>query len=239
MISSDDLSMIENYNRIQIVSEKAFHDFKNILATISGIAQLTMMKTLPEDVRSNLYSINQATFELRDSIQRYYDFTLDYNNQRLSACLIYESISTVLNIVKYKFDIQKMIKKAINLNFEINSNSRVLCNEYELRQCFLNIIMNALESMERDGGNLYIGVTEDSKCTYVEIIDSGTGISQENLDRLFQETFTTKVKGTGLGLKIAKNTIEKFGGNIQITSQQGIGTKVKISLPLYKECNKG
>lgn len=89
--------------------------------------------------------------------------------------------------------------------------------------------------MEENGGSLSIRLYEVDNWVFIEIEDTGIGISPENLEKIFKVEFTTKVKGTGLGLKIAKRSIEKFNGNIELTSELGVGTRVLISFPRYSE----
>ena len=97
--------------------------------------------------------------------------------------------------------------------------------------------MNALDAMEDDSQailrvNIYND--ENNRNVIIEIIDTGIGISEENMKRMFNEQFTTKKNGTGLGLRIAKNAIESIGGSLYISSKLNIGTKVTVRLPIYK-----
>lgn len=72
---NEDLADIESYNGMVDLSEEIFHDFKNILATISGLAQLSMITTQSNEVRDYLTHINQATFDFRDTLDKYYRYT--------------------------------------------------------------------------------------------------------------------------------------------------------------------
>jgi signal transduction histidine kinase len=100
----------------------------------------------------------------------------------------------------------------------------------QLYRAFLNIFINASQSMD-NGGRIDIHAREDKEGFYIEIADTGCGISQENLNRIFNPFFTTKDKGTGLGLSIVRKIIEGHKGTIAIQSQEGKGTKVEILLP--------
>lgn len=233
--NDNELAMIERYNVMLNISEIIFHDFKNILATISGLAQLSMLNTQSEEVIQNLNNITKATYDLGDALNRYYLLTHGLNKESYSICKLHSIISDAINLLYFKFEILNSLNQKVNLVFNINSNAKIYCNEYEMKQCFLNLIMNSLEAMEETRGTLHIDIYSDEDNVYVDIIDSGTGISKENMDRLFNSTFTTKEKGTGLGLKIARNSIMKFGGMLDISSELGIGTMINISLPIYKE----
>ncbi len=106
----------------------------------------------------------------------------------------------------------------------------------EFKRVLLNLINNAFEAMH-EGGTLTISAFEledESRGRYAElrIRDTGRGISSDIAERLFEPYFTTRNSGTGLGLAICKKTIEGYGGQISIESEEGRGTTVILSLPL-------
>jgi signal transduction histidine kinase len=109
-----------------------------------------------------------------------------------------------------------------------------------LGQAISNIVINAIQAMAQ-GGELYVKVMEDleSKKAIVEIRDTGTGISQENIDRLFEPYFTTKPDGIGLGLAITRRIIEEHNGEIKINSIEGQGATFSIFLPLVDILHEG
>jgi two-component system NtrC family sensor kinase len=102
----------------------------------------------------------------------------------------------------------------------------------QLQQVFLNIINNAFAAVE-DHGRIEIGVKEvDAGTLAVWIADNGVGISEEHLSRIFDPFFTTKKgAGTGLGLSITYGIVQKLGGDIQVQSEVGEGTRFTVTLP--------
>ncbi len=104
----------------------------------------------------------------------------------------------------------------------------------KLGQAISNIVINGIQAM-LDGGELFIRVSEDTDNdkAVIEISDTGIGISQENLDRLFEPYFTTKPDGTGLGLAITNKIAEAHGGEMKVNSEEGQGATFSIILPLY------
>ena len=115
----------------------------------------------------------------------------------------------------------------------IHSMSKIYCNEYKMKQAILNILMNAIDAMEDIGGILEVKLFELGDRVRLEIIDTGTGISKDNLDKIFHANFTTKgIKGTVLGLKISKTIFEEYGGRIEVRSQVGKGTRFIVHLPI-------
>jgi len=103
-----------------------------------------------------------------------------------------------------------------------------------LTQCFLNLFLNALQAM-KSGGRLTVsssaGVNEN---VAIDIKDNGSGISAEDLSKIFDPYFTTKPKGTGLGLAIVHKIIEAHQGQIKVRRALGQGTVFSITLPLTK-----
>ncbi|UCE55454.1 MAG: sensor histidine kinase [Desulfobacterales bacterium] len=104
----------------------------------------------------------------------------------------------------------------------------------ELQQVFFNIINNAIDAMEKNGGQLKISSRRKDNYIVVEISDTGTGIPEANLSRIFDPFFTTKPigKGTGLGLSICYGIIDKMGGKIRCKSSVDVGTTFWVSIPI-------
>jgi len=111
----------------------------------------------------------------------------------------------------------------------------VKASKNQLRQVFLNMVANARDAMP-GGGTLSVVTGGDNAKVYVEVTDTGTGIREEHLDKIFDSFFTTKgeVKGVGLGLSVCYGFIEDHGGDIEVKSRVGEGTTFTISLPVHK-----
>ena len=105
-----------------------------------------------------------------------------------------------------------------------------------LGQAFLNLMLNALQSMP-DGGTLRIGIDRERAAALegpsvtITFADMGCGMSQEVMSRMFEPFFTTREKGTGLGLSVAARIVEGHGGRIEVTSEQGVGSTFELHLP--------
>jgi signal transduction histidine kinase len=105
----------------------------------------------------------------------------------------------------------------------------------QLRQLFLNLLTNASDAMPR-GGKLTVRVTSEGSAegtVAIDFTDSGEGITPENMEKIWEAFYTTKPegKGTGLGLAICRRIVEEHGGTIDIRSEMGQGTTVRIVLP--------
>ena len=106
----------------------------------------------------------------------------------------------------------------------------VVCNADQLRQVFLNLVLNAVEAMP-DGGTLTVRTETRPTLAIVEIRDTGVGIPDEIRPRLFEPFFTNKPSGTGLGLSISAHIVTQHGGQIEVESSEGEGSTFRIALP--------
>jgi two-component system NtrC family sensor kinase len=99
-----------------------------------------------------------------------------------------------------------------------------------MKQVFTNLIQNALHATKEEE-KIELMVSSQPDCYEIEIKDFGKGISAENLNQVFEPYFTTRRKGTGLGLAVVRQIIENHRGVIAIASKEKIGTTVKVTLP--------
>lgn len=114
------------------------------------------------------------------------------------------------------------------------ATSLISCEEYQIKQVFINIIKNGMEAMP-SGGILTIAVVENDQNVLIRVSDQGDGIPEELLPRLGELFYSTKETGTGLGLLVSSKIIRDYGGSLDITSELGEGTTVVISLPCSRE----
>ena len=108
---------------------------------------------------------------------------------------------------------------------------KVFCDPGKIQQAFINIITNAVQAMN-NSGELEITTILDENEVRISFKDSGIGIPKENMSRLFEPLFSTKVSGIGLGLVITKEIVEQYKGQIQVSSTEGSGTTFTIRLPV-------
>jgi len=103
----------------------------------------------------------------------------------------------------------------------------------QLQQVLVNLIKNAAQAMTT-GGTLTLQTGETSDDVWVSVADTGGGIPQEQINRIFEPFYTTKKKGTGLGLMIVQRIVRAHNGRIELDSQVGRGTTFRIWLPLHE-----
>jgi len=141
-------------------------------------------------------------------------------------------LSITLSLVEKDF-----FAKDIKLTKKLEQRPAIRANMDEIKQVFLNLILNATQAMP-NGGRLEIAtsVTENQRVR-IKIADSGIGIRQRHLSKIFDPFFTTKApgEGTGIGLTLVHAIIERSGGTIQVESQDGKGTTFIIEFPVLEE----
>jgi two-component system NtrC family sensor kinase len=154
---------------------------------------------------------------------------LDFARQRpltLKLIDVNLALEESLSVAANQMSIQQ-----VKLEKQFSQGAVVQADLGQLRQAFLNVVMNAIEAMPKGGAlKIYSRVLEDHT-VQVEVADSGGGIPQEILGKIFDPFFTTKEKGTGLGLSVTYGIIQRHGGKLEVKSEVGVGTRVVISLP--------
>jgi two-component system sensor histidine kinase HydH len=124
-------------------------------------------------------------------------------------------------------------EKGISIRTQNNARTdEVRVDPDRINQVLLNLYLNAIDSME-PGGELKVEISADGQRSNVviKVSDTGSGISREDLSKIFEPYFTTKSTGTGLGLAIAHNILEAMGGKITVESEKEVGTTFTVALP--------
>jgi two-component system NtrC family sensor kinase len=135
-----------------------------------------------------------------------------------------------------KFTKHQVEKNKVRLVEELaESLPQINGHSGQLQQVFTNLILNAAQAMP-DGGSLTVAsrIGEDAKTAHISFTDTGVGISEKNIDKIFEPFFTSKNvgEGTGLGLSVSYGLIKNHGGEIKVSSRMGQGTTFTVILPV-------
>ena len=208
------------------------HNFNNILAAILGHAQLIKRDCTDEALAQRMEIIEQAALDGAQTVKRIQAFGSQQNESVNEVVDINQLIqdSTTLTRARWCDEAQ-----ARGVQYEVELDLLqvpfVLGSGSELREVFVNLILNALDAMPQ-GGRLRIATEAKGGFVQATVTDSGVGMDSETCDHIFEPFFTTKgVGGTGLGLAVSHSIIERHRGSIEAQSNLGQGTTFRISLP--------
>ena len=205
------------------------HEIRNPLGIIMSSAALLRKKTNGSGKSNAIANIIVEEAErLNNLITDFLNFAKPMR-LNLQPCQLSEIIEK--NIAFLSAEIRNLgftIKKQYNEPLPV-----IMADAVTLYQAFLNILINAMQAMP-DGGAIGIRINTVDETVLIEIEDGGQGIPQDIEEKIWNPFFTTKEKGTGLGLGIVKNIIESHNGAISITDRASGGARVEITLPVQK-----
>ena len=206
------------------------HEIRNPLGIISSSAELLKKKMPAGDASSRIPDIIiEESTRLNNIITDFLNFARPREPNRFPC------------------RIEAVIAKNIDfLSPQIENNGYTIRTQYDrnlpeiqadadmLYQAFLNILINAMQAMP-DGGTIDIAAKSDERSLWIAFEDQGGGVSPKAREKIWDPFFTTKDKGTGLGLGIVKNIIETHEGQIRLENRSEGGTRVSIRLPVDKK----
>jgi len=210
------------------------HEINNPLGGILIYSHLLLEDTDKDSPsHENLKKIIKETSRCKDIVKGLLEFARP-KEPEMSLMYINEVVNRSLALVERQALFQNIeIKKSFALELP-----KIVADESQLQQVFMNIIMNAAEAMEGKGTlTLSTSLNTDDSCIEVKFSDTGHGIKEEDKKRLFEPFFTTKEvgEGTGLGLAISYSIIQKHKGTIEVESQEEKGSTFTVKLPVTRQ----
>ncbi len=216
------------------------HELRTPLNSILGFAQLLELAELQADDRDNVQHILKGGYHLLDLINEILDLAR-IESGRLS--LSPEPVR-MREALRDALDLVRPLAQQQNINLSpdiaIRCDRHVHADRQRLKQVLLNLLSNAIK-FNRPGGSVVLSCEETAANTLrIEVSDSGSGISQEGLKKIFTpferlNADQTEVGGTGLGLALSKRLIEAMGGTIGVESAVGLGSRFSIELMLLED----
>lgn len=220
----------------------AYEEAEPLLQATPAGARLALLRKeieldyLKEDVRTLMAESCEGIKRVRKIVQDLKDFSRVDARQEWEWADLHKGIDSTLNIVnneiKYKADVVKVY----------GTLPEVECLPSELNQVFMNLLVNAAQAIDKARGTIVVrsgtaGLPGSAgEEVWVEVEDDGCGIEKENLTRVFDPFFTTKPvgKGTGLGLSLSYGIVKKHGGRLDLDSEPGRGTRLRVTLPVRR-----
>lgn len=222
------LEKLARLSDIGVLAATVAHELRNPLAAIEMATCNIRRKTKEDSLKNHLQTIEKKIAESEQIINN----LLFYSRLRPPQ---YENIE-LYNFLKECVELnRKQLKKNVEFieNFNGVEGLSIEADPLQLKEVVSNLLHNALDAIDQTG-RIVVEASEEGEFVRICIKDNGAGISKENLDRIFEAFFTTKAKGTGLGLTVCRQIIDMHKGKIEITSEMGQGTTVKVLLPKRK-----
>jgi nitrogen fixation/metabolism regulation signal transduction histidine kinase len=208
------------------VARRIAHEIKNPLTPIQ-LSMYRLRKNLGDDKYDDIFqqaytSITNEVENLRNMVTEFSDFA------RMPKPRTQPSDPG--EIVQNALDLYTGLPDSITLHTElVDDLPRVIADSDQIRQVLHNLIGNAVDAMP-DGGRLSVTTRQEADDVIIEISDTGCGMSEEVMQKIFTPYFTTKGTGTGLGMAITAQIIEEHGGEISVESEEDVGTTVIVKL---------
>ena len=207
------------------------HELNNPLTAIIANAQLLGREIPLNDDRHELVDLIARAGERANQVVRNLLDLARKDEYLLKPTDVNQTLRKSLDFLQHE-----LVARSINLVFEpAKSLPLVQASSDHLQGIWLNLLTNALDSIEDEPGTIQVKTFEQDNQVFVLILDNGKGIAADKLERIFEPFFTTKTpgRGTGLGLSVCQRIIKQHGGRIQVESQPGAGTQFTVILPVF------
>ncbi len=226
------LIMTERLASLGQMASGIAHEINNPLESVMLCAEMLLMKVAKDrydhgQFEKYLKTIDEEVIRCRNITSNMLSFSRQTPREQMDVDA-QALLEKTIDLVGYQGRL-----KDVTVAKKFGSGMPVRCNEGELRQVFLIIVVNALDAMENKG-TLTVESGRGDGNVWIRISDTGPGVPQEFLDKIFQPFFTTKINkgGTGLGLSIAHRIIVNHRGSLSVDSRPGQGASFTITLPL-------
>lgn len=221
MVQSERLSSVGR------MASTIIHDIKNPMSTIRVYAQVMKRKSGNEEAAKLADEMIKQVDRFVNMTQEILDFTRGVSSMNIAEVEFGGLMTSVLDFIQQDLD-----KNNVKLVRESTFTGKMQLDQDKLIRVFYNIASNARDAMP-NGGTLTVRTAQDGSAVRIEFIDSGTGMPEEVKKRIFEPFMTHgKKHGTGLGMAIVKKVIDDHKGRIEIDSEQGKGTTIRMFLPI-------
>jgi len=228
--TQEQLIRTEKLAAVGTLASGVSHELRNPLSAIKNAVFLLKRKLS----RNVMPDVDEKVLQFLDIMDKEIDRSTRIINDLLGftrvakPARIRSDIRIVINDALSRVTIAENIKLSKDLQSDL---PMVTIDANQIGQVLINLIENACQAMT-DGGKLQISTRKSKTFTEIEIADSGCGIPEKEINKIFDPLFTTKPKGIGMGLAVCHGIIDKHNGTIEVKSREGKGTNMIIKLPL-------
>jgi two-component system NtrC family sensor kinase len=223
------LREVEQMAGIGQMAANVAHEIRNPLIAVGGFARQLHEALESEDERREYTSIILEEVTRLEQILRE-QLTLERHLQPVLAPV---DINQILRDVRKLLSHGFLSSRTRLIGRLADSLPVTMGDANQLKQAFLNVVNNAIQSMT-EGGTIEMSTEQRGRDIIVTVTDTGPGIPPEVMSKLFVPFFTTRKSGSGLGMAVTRRIVENHGGNIDVESEVGAGTVVRISLPIVR-----
>ena len=223
---SNDLEKIEKEKELRSSLFKVTHEIKNPIAVCKGYLDMIDYED-KKKIRKYIPIIKDEINRTLILMDDFLDYTkIKIEKEEMDLSMLLEELEESLK------DLFKKNKIKVNFN-NIDDELYIEADYNRMKQVFINILKNAVEAKDIKKENMYINVKLENNSNSIKVIieDNGIGMDEETLNKISEMFFTTKKKGSGLGVSLSKEIIEQHNGTIVYDSLKDKGTKVVITLP--------
>ena len=237
--TQEHLNLVDKVRAVGQLASGVAHDFNNLLAGILGNAQLLLFEAQGDDQRDMLRVIERAAKDGAETVRRLQGFARMEHDSPMTEVRLDMLARDAIDITRPRWrDVAQSRGGAIEIVKQLQSVTPLAGRPAELREVLTNLIINAVDAMPK-GGKLTVATYDEmvggpsSGDVVVEIADTGTGMTPDVQERIFDPFFSTKGEGgTGLGLAVSLGIVQSHGGAIEVESAPGAGTRFVIRLPV-------
>lgn len=203
------------------------HEIRNPLAGIKGAFEIIAKKISKDDKEYQFVDVSQKEINRLEKLTTdFLSFAKPKPPKKLKIT-IDSALRSVVDLCR-----EKVIKNNIELKLDISENNpTVNIDVDQIKQVFLNIILNSIEAIGNDG-ILTISAFVRKNCLIIRFSDTGRGMDSDTINKIYEPFFTTKTSGTGLGLSVSYQIIKQHDGNILVESKLGEGSIFDVELPI-------
>lgn len=228
-----------NGERLRVMGEMTSgvaHEFNNLLTAILARIQLMGLDSLPDGLRGHLVQVERAALDAANVVRRLQGFSRQQRQGTHQVLDIGVVCSDVVELLRPLWASRRRHgRPPISVRVDVKANLRVSGDRTELREVVTNLVKNALDALNH-GGTITVSAAADGRVVRVAVIDDGPGIPSELRERVFTPFFTTKGdRGTGLGLCLCKQIIERHGGTLSLANGPEGGAVAEFSIPTALE----
>jgi signal transduction histidine kinase len=228
---------VQQMEKLSVVGELAAgiaHEIRNPLTSLKGFAKIVKERVNDQDLIQYLDIMLDEMDRINEIVNEFMFIAKPNEHVNFQFANLNKLLSNCIQFMEPQANL-----KSIKIELSIESEINIHCDQNQIKQVLINLLQNAIEATNDSGHHIDVVLKEASdQRVSITIKDKGCGISDIRFNRLFEPFYSTKEKGTGLGLITCKRIIDLHQGSIDIESKLGEGTTISIFLPKYMNMDR-